>query len=448
MIEFYYKEGLLVSNEKMPYFSKDEKYGYVSNGLKYYEIIDWLNKTKVEYKDNASQFLPMEKIKAQIDLRDYQKRSLNAWIGNLYKGVLVLPTAAGKTYIGVSAIKEIQSSAIVVVPTIDLLHQWHEVIYRLIGIDAGEYGGGKKILKPVTIATYESALIYKDELGNKFKLLIVDEVHHLPSENFRKIAESFISPYRMGLTATYERPDMLHEILEHLMGGKIIEINFDELKENISNFEIRKIYVDLNNDEIKKYEEMREIFVKYLKHYHMRISTPWDFSSFIQRSWNIEGRNALKAWRMARDIAFNPLAKIEVVKDIIAKQRGMKTIIFTETNDMAYAVSSSLLVPCITYQTSKEERKEILKNFKESKYRILVSSKVLDEGVDVPDASIGIILSGSGSTRQFRQRLGRILRPGNGKKAILYEVVSSKTVEEGTSRRRKKGVATKPNTVA
>ncbi len=78
--------------------------------------------------------------------------------------------------------------------------------------------------------------------------------------------------------------------------------------------------------------------------------------------------------------------------------------------------------------------------FRSGDVTAIATSRVLDEGVDVPDASIGIILSGSGSTRQFRQRLGRLLRPSSNKKAILYEIVASGTSEFATSRRRRKGV--------
>lgn len=79
----------------------------------------------------------------------------------------------------------------------------------------------------------------------------------------------------------------------------------------------------------------------------------------------------------------------------------------------------------------------MLEAFKNGTYKALVTSKVLNEGVDVPDASIGVILSGSGSTREFIQRLGRILRRGELKQAILYELVSRETREERTSERRR-----------
>ncbi len=85
-------------------------------------------------------------------------------------------------------------------------------------------------------------------------------------------------------------------------------------------------------------------------------------------------------------------------------------------NDLVYAISRRFLLPALTYQTPKEERREIMENFRSGKYRIIVTSQVLDEGVDVPDASVGFILSGTGSTREYIQRLGRLLEKSRGQK--------------------------------
>ena len=68
---------------------------------------------------------------------------------------------------------------------------------------------------------------------------------------------------------------------------------------------------------------------------------------------------------------------------------------------------------------------------------MLVTSKVLNEGVDVPEAKVAVVLSGTGSSREYVQRLGRILRRREGKLALLYEVVAEDTSEEGVSRRRR-----------
>ena len=113
-----------------------------------------------------------------------------------------------------------------------------------------------------------------------------------------------------------------------------------------------------------------------------------------------------------------------------------KILIFTRYNQLVYKISSQFIIPAITYRTPKEERKEILKKFKNGEYNAIVTSQVLDEGVDVPDASLGFILSGSGSSREYIQRLGRILRKSNKKHAKLIEIVANKTLETNLSQRR------------
>ena len=87
------------------------------------------------------------------------------------------------------------------------------------------------------------------------------------------------------------------------------------------------------------------------------------------------------------------------------------------------------MIPAVTHQTSREERKKILQKFKGGEYRAIVTSQVLDEGIDVPDASIGLILSGTGSSREYIQRLGRILRKVPGKQAKLVEMIARETME-------------------
>lgn len=105
---------------------------------------------------------------------------------------------------------------------------------------------------------------------------------------------------------------------------------------------------------------------------------------------------------------------------------------------IVYRISQDFLIPSITHQTPVKERHSVLQSFRNGDYTTLVVSHVLDEGVDVPEAKIAILLSGSGSTREYIQRLGRILRKGEGNKlALLYEVIAEETTEEGIARRRK-----------
>ncbi len=104
---------------------------------------------------------------------------------------------------------------------------------------------------------------------------------------------------------------------------------------------------------------------------------------------------------------------------------------------MVYNISDRFLVPFITHKTIKDERRDVLSGFKSGRYNVVVTSRVLDEGVDVPDAELGIIISGTGSGRELIQRLGRLLRPKqDGRKAKMIEVVSKHTRETSTSAKR------------
>jgi superfamily II DNA or RNA helicase len=136
----------------------------------------------------------------------------------------------------------------------------------------------------------------------------------------------------------------------------------------------------------------------------------------------------------------NSESKIDTLAKLLKKSQGERIIIFTQHNQLVHRISKKFLVPFITHKTEKKERSDILHRFKEGIYGTVVTSKVLDEGIDVPEASLGIILSGTGSSREFIQRLGRLLRKKKGKKAKLIEIVSNQTSESNVSWRRKKGL--------
>ena len=145
----------------------------------------------------------------------------------------------------------------------------------------------------------------------------------------------------------------------------------------------------------------------------------------------------MRAHRDARRIAHATPGKLRTLGMIFANHPSAKTVIFTEDNATAYEVSQRFLIPCLTHQTAIKERQAFLDGFKAGSYTAIVTSNVLNEGVDVPDASVGVILSGSASAREFVQRLGRILRRGDGKQAILYEVIAKETREERVADRRR-----------
>jgi superfamily II DNA or RNA helicase len=318
--------------------------------------------------------------------------------------------------------------------------QWRTRLKKEFKIEVGMLGGGEWDIKALTVSTYDSAYIHADKLGNRFGLIIFDEVHHLPAAGYRNIAEMFAAPYRMGLTATLEREDGLHEELNRLVGGKVFEKNVKDLTgTHLSPFRLEKITVDLTEEEKEEYEKNQKIFSDYLARIKLTIRSPADFQKLVMRSGRDPGaRKALLARNRARDISYNSVSKIGKLSEILKKHNDGKIFIFTEHNKLVHIISKQFLIPSITYRTTGKERSETLDRFRSGVYRAVVTSKVLDEGIDVPDADVGIILSGTGSERAFIQRLGRILRKKEGKEAVLYEIVSAETSEVNTARRRKR----------
>ncbi|MGQ9734812.1 MAG: DEAD/DEAH box helicase family protein [Candidatus Bipolaricaulia bacterium] len=434
-----------------PYLQWDPRVeAYRAPASSYREIVEFLFHSKIPYEDQVLELVPCPvplRLTQGLGLRGYQEEALEKWwLSGRKRGVVVLPTGAGKTYVALAAIDRLNrdpisspSPTFTVVPTLDLVDQWTSELRRFFQVEIGEYTGRSKILGPITVATYDSAYIHAEHLGNKFKFLIVDEVHHLPAESYRQIAQAFAAPYRLGLTATYEREDELHEVLPDLLGGKVFEVGVKELAgEYLADYEVRTLKLPLTTEERKAYNHQSRIFADYIRSSKIRMTGPGDFQKVILRSGSDpRAWKALRAQSEARKIAYNSQTKLEKLRELLKGHRGDRIIIFTRYNDLVYRISREFLIPAITYRTGKDERRQVLQGFKEGIYQAIVSSQVLDEGVDVPEANVGIILSGTGSSREFIQRLGRILRPAPGKRAVLYELVSSETGEVRTAYRRK-----------
>jgi superfamily II DNA or RNA helicase len=149
----------------------------------------------------------------------------------------------------------------------------------------------------------------------------------------------------------------------------------------------------------------------------------------------------MRAYRRQRELALAAPAKIDYLEELLTEHRRDLTLIFTQDNATAYQISRRFLVPAITHQTKISERSQILERFSKGEYGAVVTSKVLNEGVDVPEANVAVVISGSGSVREHVQRLGRILRQREGKRARLYELVAAGTGETYTSERRREHAA-------
>ncbi|MXR50130.1 DEAD/DEAH box helicase family protein [Halovenus sp. WSH3] len=384
--------------------------------------------------------LPTLSLSSSYQLREYQKEALGAWLDAGERGVLELPTGSGKTVIGIAAVERLGTPALIVVPTIDLLDQWIEELRAEFDRPIGRLGGGSQRVEEITVSTYDSAYLRADELGDRFGLVVFDEVHHLGGEGYRDIARLLAAPARLGLTATFERPDGAHEAVADLVGEVVFRLDPEELAgEYLAAYDIKRIEVSLTPAERERYEDNQETFTDYLAQSNIQLNSGSDYQQLVKRSGtDPRAREALLAKQRAREVMMNAERKVDRLADLLDRHRGDRVIVFTAHTDLVYRLSERFLLPAITHETAASERRQILDRFRTGEYSRIVTANVLDEGVDVPAANVAVLLSGSGSEREFTQRLGRILRPTEGDRAaILYELVTEETAEERVSRRRR-----------
>ncbi len=437
---------LIHTKEKHPFL---ERFSWLNYDLRtqsyrcfgyYYKDLILALQKNLDYKDNIKTYQKLSlKLTLPFESYSYQKEAMLKW-SEKKRGVLVLPTGSGKSILAAMIMERINRSTLVLVPTIELLIQWHKNLSQYLSCKIGMLGGGSKEIEAITVSTYDSARIYHEKLGNAFCLIVFDECHHLGSESYSQMAKSYIAPYRLGLTATPDEEEYRLEIVRDILGDIVYEKDIRELSGNfLSDYKIKTIYVELNPKERIKYDEHRKRYLDFKKGV-VGFNQSWqDFVFHCSRSH--KGRQALKSFDIQKQTALTAENKfIELIK-ILYCHKKERTLIFTNDNKTAYFLSNKLLLPTITHEIKTSERKKILENFHSGKWNILISTRVLNEGIDVPLASIAIIFSGNSTVREQVQRLGRILRKKEGKKAYLYELVARNTSEFFSSQKRKKHVA-------
>ncbi|MBF0276399.1 MAG: DEAD/DEAH box helicase family protein [SAR324 cluster bacterium] len=406
----------------------------------YREIVLTLRNNKANYKDHARQFEPLSfSLKEKIEPRPYQVQAMKSWLDKGSYGIVALPTGSGKTILAVLLIEKIKRPTLIHVPTIDLMHQWYSVLKKYFKIEIGLLGGGYHEIKPLTVATYDSALLQVAYRGNQFGFAVYDECHHLPGEQFQYVAISSIAPFRLGLTATPERTDGRESLLYTLSGNLSFQAHIHELKgQALAPYTVITREVDMSFEEREEYEAARKCYTDFLKKEQIDFSHPRGWNTFLWKaSRSLGGRQAFKAYHIQKQLSQASTAKIAEIWDLVQQHRGDRIIIFTQDNEMAYRIGRLFYMPVLTHHTKLKEREFFLDSFRNGSYTVLITSKVLNEGVDVPEANVAIVVSGSGTVREHVQRLGRILRGRPGKQAYLYELVSKSTGEYFVNKRRR-----------
>ncbi|MBI3979031.1 MAG: DEAD/DEAH box helicase [Chloroflexi bacterium] len=379
--------------------------------------------------------------------RPYQAEALDAWESAGCRGVVVLPTGSGKTLVALLAAARLGLRTVVLVPTIDLLDQWRRAALRDLQLPdeaAGVCGGGEWTPAAFTAMTYQSAALRPAEL-HRFGFLIADEVHHLPADSYRRTADAAWTPFRLGLSATPERGDERHADLDELIGPVVYRAEPAALTAagHLAPYREERVAVRLSQSEQVEYAQAADVYRRFLRERRAPMASAADFQRLVRQSGaDPAAREALLAFGQARRIAFNAEAKLQAVEELLVRHAADRVVVFSESNDAVDALARTLCLPAITHLTPPAERRAILDLLRRGELTKVVTGRVLNEGVDLPECNVAIVLSGNATRLEYVQRLGRILRPkADGGEAILYELVTEETAEVRTAARRRRPVA-------
>lgn len=379
------------------------------------------------------------------ELRPYQVEALLAWERAGRRGIVALPTGSGKTHVALAALAQLACSTLVLVPTRVLLAQWAYRLRQVYDGPLGQIGDGVRLVEPVTIATFESAYRYLDEIGHRFELLVVDEAHHFGGGARAEALEMCAAPARLGLTAT---PPGVAELeasarLTELVGPVVCQHSVAELAGSVlAPFDQLSLFVELTPLERAAYDRARARFQEAFQRYRLAGGPDWRGFA-LEASATVEGRRALASFHEARRIVSLSDEKLDLAERLYTREHeaGGRVLLFTADNRAAYVLSRRLLVPAITCEIGRRERGEILERLRDGRVRAVISARVLNEGLDLPEAGVGIVVGGSLGAREHVQRVGRLLRPRPGKRALVYELVVRATFEAGYAARRRRALA-------
>jgi len=372
-------------------------------------------------------------------LREYQADAVSSWRAHGDRGVVVLPTGAGKTRVSVAAMAATRTSTLVLCPTRALLEQWERELKRWYAGRIGIVGDGERRVETLTVMTFASAFQRMDQLGALFGLVVVDEAHHFASGGWSEALEMCPAVRRLGLTATAEPPGTPGaERLQELIGPVVFELGMSALTgSHLAPLRVVRHLVRLSAEESREYDACYRPFATRLA--AIRAVNPViDWPGVIRTlGRSADGRAALAGLDRAISLCGFPQAKRELAVRLAARHWLDRTLIFTAFARDAYRLSNELLVPAITADIPRAERTEILDRFRDGRYRAIVSARVLNEGLDVPDASVAIVVGARMGAREHVQRIGRVLRPAPGKEALVHELVTLRTLDAARAERRR-----------
>ena len=330
-------------------------------------------------------------------LRDYQKQVMNE-IGDKDQGVIVAPTGAGKTMLGMALIAKRKQRSLILVHTKELMNQWKGQIQSTLGIEAGLVGGGKSDTdKPITVAMFQTLGRSIDKINvDDYGLVLIDECHHCPANTFAQVVDKLPAKYRYGLSATPERRDGLEGMLYNRIGPILSEISTNEV------------------------EAAGGIIPANITIFHT------GFSPIITKGWSDYITCVIESEYRNKLIAS------------IGKQAAteMPTLILTDRVEHAKVLHQITGGVLLHGQLNKSDRDMAMTAANTSSLTIGTTG-LLGEGVDVSGWQALILATPLSSRSRLLQAIGRVIRSKEGKKkGFIADFVDNHPLSRSSYRKR------------
>jgi superfamily II DNA or RNA helicase len=430
-----------------PYLIWDERVGaWRTEAMRYPSVREDAPAYGLHLVDEAGGFFTCPMLRPSLPrLRADQQAAVKAWERAGGRGVVVKPTGTGKTEIALAIIARHRPSALIVVPLRDLMYQWQRRIKRALGVEAGILGDGRREIWPITVTTYDSAYIHMKEIGNRYRLIVYDEAHHLPAPSLRESALDCLAPMRLGLTATPWRADGADALLDELIGPVAYQEQITDARgRTLAGYSIVRVPIYLTEEEQEEFDRLSRRIRRYVARRRKEIAAEtrgtrtfdWVRDLASHARTDPEAKAILQAYRRKLTLTHRSNEKLRVLEDILRLHPEDQLVIFTASNRMALEVSARFLIPALTAHSQKEERNRVLDLFARGAIRALAVCEVLNEGWDAPAVKVGVVLGGEKGTKEAVQRLGRLLRKVGDRPARLYEVVVQESPDVTRARRR------------
>ncbi len=423
-----------------PYLAWDGRvHAWRTEAMNHPRLMEEAAAYRLDLRDEARQFFDCPSLHMNLPpLRPDQEAAVAAWERAGWRGVIVKPTGTGKTEIALATIARHQVSALIVAPLRDLMYQWQRRIRQGLGVEAGVLGDARREVWPITVTTYDSAWIHMKEIGNRYRLIVYDEAHHLPGPSLHESALDCLAPMRLGLTATPWRADGRDRMLADLIGPVVYEEQISRARgRTLADYAVIRVPIYLTEAEQAEFDRLSRRIRAYVAR-RRRENRDFDWKEDLAKlsRTDPEAKEILRCYRRKLVLIHRSAEKLRVVEDILRLHPTEPCVVFTASNRMALDVSARFLIPALTAHSDKRERNVVLDAFAKGTIRALAACEVLNEGWDAPAVKVGVVLGGERGAREAVQRLGRLLRKSGDRLARLYEVVVEETSEVRRARRR------------